>query len=246
VFNKLFSKILDSSIWLEPTTTRIVWITLLAAMDEDGYAHFSALQNLADRARVSLEEVEEAVKCFESPDENSGNPDNEGRRIERVPGGFLVLNAAYHRDMMNRVIQREKTRVRVAEWRKGKGKPEEKKEATNFKVPAIEEVKLLFAKGGGSETEAEKFWHHYNSKGWLVGKSKMRSVSSAAAGWIMRSKEGTYGNTGSKNVGKVNPRLIGVTRGSTDYGEAIKRKSAKGVVEQMAENELKSSPNKGA
>jgi hypothetical protein len=62
----------------------------------------------------------------------------------------------------------------------------------------------------------------------------------------MRSKEGTYGNTGSKNVGKVNPRLIGVTRGSTDYGEAIKRKSAKGVVEQMAENELKSSPNKGA
>ena len=120
MFNKLYTKILDSSIWLEPTSTRIVWITLLAAMDQDGYAHFSAIENLALRARVSVAEAEEAVRIFTSPDINSANPTNKGRRIERVPGGFLVLNAKEHRDTMNREMQREQTRQRVARHRENK------------------------------------------------------------------------------------------------------------------------------
>ena len=117
MYNKLFGKILDSSIWLELTSTRIVWITLLAAMDEDGFAHFSAIENLAARARVTVEEAQNAVEVFMAPDPNSGNPAHDGRRIERVPGGFMVLNAATHRATISRVIQREQTRVRVAKWR---------------------------------------------------------------------------------------------------------------------------------
>jgi hypothetical protein len=117
MYNKLFVKILDSSIWLEPTPTRICWITLLAAMDEDGYAHFSALENLAQRARVSLEEAKAAVECFEAPDPNSGDPDHEGRRIERVPGGFMILNAEKHRDTLNRVVAKEQNRLRVKRFR---------------------------------------------------------------------------------------------------------------------------------
>lgn len=117
MWNRLFGKILDSSIWLEPTSTRIVWITLLAAMDQDGYAHFSATENLANRARVSVEEAQKAIDCFVSPDENSENPENEGRRLEKVPGGFLILNAAYHRQKMSKEIERENTRLRVARYR---------------------------------------------------------------------------------------------------------------------------------
>lgn len=117
MYNKLFTKILDSSIWLEPTSTRIVWITILAAMDQDGYAHFSAIENLAGRARVTTNEAAEAVRCFLAPDPNSANPENEGRRIERVPGGYIVLNAGPHRNMINREIQREQTRLRVAKHR---------------------------------------------------------------------------------------------------------------------------------
>ena len=117
MYNKIFHKILDSSIWLEPTPTRIVWITLLAAMDQDGYAHFSALENLAGRARVTVDEAKAAVECFLAPDENSANPANEGRRIERVPGGYMVLNAHIHRQTVNRIVQREQTRERVAKHR---------------------------------------------------------------------------------------------------------------------------------
>jgi len=117
MYNKLFGKILDSSIWLEDPYTRIVWITLLAAMDEDGYAHFSAIANLALRAQVPLERAEKAVDKLMAPDPESGDPDNDGRRIERVPGGFIILNATKYRDMATRIVSRERTRERVARHR---------------------------------------------------------------------------------------------------------------------------------
>lgn len=120
MYNKLFTKILDSSIWLEPTTTRIVWLTFLAAMDEDGFCQFASVPNLAHRARVTLEEAAEAVRCLESPDPHSSDPDNDGRRIEKVPGGWMILNAQKYRDLVTRTISREQTRLRVAKHRTAK------------------------------------------------------------------------------------------------------------------------------
>lgn len=121
MYNKLFTSILDSSIWLEEPTTKVVWVTLIAAMNEDGFAHFSAPQNLANRAVLSLEDTLAAIKILESPDPNSADQDHEGRRIERVPGGWIVLNAKKYRDIATRAIAREKVRERVARHRwKGK------------------------------------------------------------------------------------------------------------------------------
>lgn len=117
MYNKLFTKILDSSIWLEPTTTRIVWFTLLAAMDEDGFAQFASVANLAHRARVTIEDAEKAMTCLENPDSNSSDPSNEGRRVERVPGGWMVLNAPKYRDLVTRLANREATKQRVARHR---------------------------------------------------------------------------------------------------------------------------------
>ena len=117
MYNKLFTKILDSSIWLEMTPTRIVWITLLAAMDQDGYAHFSAIENLALRARVTTEEARVAVDCFLNPDPNSEDQEHEGRRVERIPGGFIVLNAAKYRELVTSAVNREKVRERVKKHR---------------------------------------------------------------------------------------------------------------------------------
>ncbi len=117
MYNKLFSKILDSTIWLEPLPTRIVWITLIASMDEEGYAHYSALANLANRAGVSLAECNAAVECFMSADAESGDPAHDGRRVERVPGGFFILNASKYRDMYNNERAKELNRQRVAAHR---------------------------------------------------------------------------------------------------------------------------------
>lgn len=117
MYNKLFSKILDSSIWLEKDTTRIAWITILAAMDEDGFCHFASVGNLAQRAVISREAAEAAVKVLESPDSESSDPDNDGRRIERVPGGWMVLNSKKYHDIAKREHMKEQTRERVKKFR---------------------------------------------------------------------------------------------------------------------------------
>lgn len=117
MYNKLFTKILDSSIWLETDSTRIVWLTLIAAMDETGFVQFASVANLAHRARVEESHAVEAVKRLESPDANSSDPENEGRRIERVPGGWIILNAEKYRDLVTRAVAQEKTRQRVARFR---------------------------------------------------------------------------------------------------------------------------------
>ena len=117
MYNKLFTSILDSSIWLEEPTTKVVWVTLIAAMDEDGFAHFSAMQNLANRAVLSLKDTEAAVKILEAPDANSADKEFDGRRIERVPGGWAVLNAKKYRDLATRSIAKEKVRRRVEKFR---------------------------------------------------------------------------------------------------------------------------------
>ena len=86
MYNKIFTKILDSSVWLEPSPTRIVWITMIAAMDENGFCQFAAIGNVAGRARVSEEEARKAIHALESPDKESSDQDNKGRRIEKRTG----------------------------------------------------------------------------------------------------------------------------------------------------------------
>ena len=117
MYNKLFTKILDSSIWLEPDATRLVWITLLATMDEDGFCQYASVGNLARRAVVTLSRAEKAVGILEAPDRNSSDPDHEGRRIERVPGGWMVLNSKKYHDLATREHVRNQTRERVRKHR---------------------------------------------------------------------------------------------------------------------------------
>jgi len=117
MYVKLFAQLLDSSVWLESGETRLVWITLLLAMDQDGFAHFSAPANLASRARVKLKACEKAIEVLEAPDPTSSDPTHDGRRIERVPGGWLVLNSAKYRELGSEINRREKTRERVAAYK---------------------------------------------------------------------------------------------------------------------------------
>lgn len=86
-------------------------------MDEDGFAAFSCNDNLARRANVPNEALEEALTTLESPDKYNPNDEFEGRRIERVPNGWIVLKAPYYRNLLSREIAREQNRLRVQKHR---------------------------------------------------------------------------------------------------------------------------------
>lgn len=110
-FTKLFSSITESTVWCEPAHTRLVWITMLAMADRRGRV-WASIPGLANRARVPLEDAEKALATFLAPDRYSRTPDNEGRRIEPIDGGWQLLNHAKYREMRDDEVRREYQR----EW----------------------------------------------------------------------------------------------------------------------------------
>lgn len=68
-------------------------------------------------------------------------------------------------------------------------KGESEGKTNRFKEPTMDEVKLLFAKAGGTDQQATDFWLFYDKKGWLVGKTRMQRLGSAVAHWISRNRE---------------------------------------------------------
>lgn len=91
-YAKLFSSITNSTVWGESSPTRVVWITMLAMKRKDGCV-YSSIPGLARVANVSRKECETALAAFLAPDADSRTKDHEGRRIEEIDGGWVILNA---------------------------------------------------------------------------------------------------------------------------------------------------------
>lgn len=113
-FVKLYASILDSSVWLEDHATVRVWISMLAMADADGLVEAS-VGGLAARARVTRDECELALQKFQNPDPDSKSHQHEGRRVQRVDRGWMVLNHRAYRDLRtaDQVAAAERTRA----WR---------------------------------------------------------------------------------------------------------------------------------
>lgn len=106
-FTKLVPEIVQSSIWNETPEVRCVWITLLAIKDKDGFVRGNPA-TLARIANVSGEAVREALDKFQAPDPDSTTPDQEGRRIQAMPGGWRILNHVRYRGRDFRDHERER------------------------------------------------------------------------------------------------------------------------------------------
>ena len=96
----LFSKIVDSSVWDESDLVVKVFLTMLARKDCDHVVRASAYI-IGKWARKTEAEVLEAIKVLESPHTKRIEPQPfDGRRIERVEDGWLLLNGQHYEDMM--------------------------------------------------------------------------------------------------------------------------------------------------
>ena len=115
-YTKLFSSIIASTIWREPDHVRVVWITMLAMATKDGVVEAS-IPGLADMARVSLPQCEQALTALRAPDPYSRTKDHDGRRIQDVDGGFLLLNHAKYRDKLSAEDRRDYQRQYRANYR---------------------------------------------------------------------------------------------------------------------------------
>ncbi len=99
-YTKLFQSILDSTVWQESKETRLVWVTMLVMKNRNQIVE-SSIPGLAKRAGVEIPEAEAALQRLKSKDPYSRTQEHEGRRIEDVDGGWLILNGQKYRDKMN-------------------------------------------------------------------------------------------------------------------------------------------------
>jgi uncharacterized protein YdaU (DUF1376 family) len=64
-----------------------------------------------------------------------------------------------------------------------------KSQRSRFVPPTLDEVEVRCNEIGLAVSEASKFVNYYESKGWLVGNSKMKSWKHALAGWKDRQND---------------------------------------------------------
>ncbi len=199
-FTKLFSSITESTIWSEPDHVRICWITMMAMADRKGRV-WASVPGLANRARVTVEHCEESIGRFKSPDKYSRTPDNDGIRIRDIEGGWQLLNYEKYRSIREDQTSLEsKSKYingrRAAEREVGEALGEKPKK---FAKPTMPELLLACEKIELPNSEAEKFFNYYESKGWKVGKSPMVSWPHSLANWKKNLKAWSAPNQNPQN-----------------------------------------------
>lgn len=151
----VWNTIVDSSLWCEPDTVVKVFLTMLAKKDADHVVRGTAF-NIAQWSKKTEAEVIEALRALAAPDKTRLEPQPfDGRRIERHPDGWLILNGEKYRLKMREANRREYQRLKQAEYRaRKKGKP----------LPGeVEFVKK--SENGGTEEELNRIVEKYSPKG---------------------------------------------------------------------------------
>lgn len=118
-FAPIFTKILDSSLWEEPYTVRLLFVTMLALKDADHVVRYNDYQ-LHRRANMKLEEVKEGLKILQNPDIRRGGQEFEGRRIKQVEDGWLILNGQEYEEQMRLISRRVYQARKQREYRDAK------------------------------------------------------------------------------------------------------------------------------
>lgn len=115
-YTKLHQSILESTVWSEDSDTRVVWITLLAMADRHGEVT-STIPGLARRANVTLEACQIALSKFLGPDPFSRTPDEDGRRLVPIDGGWHLLNYDKYRLEASKDDRKAKNAARAKRYR---------------------------------------------------------------------------------------------------------------------------------
>ncbi len=207
-FVKLDCGIIHSSLWAESSDTKICWITLLLLADQNGFVR-AAPSAIAREAGIPAEVARKAISLFCSPDNESRSPENQGKRIERVEGGFHILNYEKYRERDYTNAERQKR------WRESQKSnvtsvtealPVTPRNTSRSRVQSteVEERKrkplsladcVAYAKTIGiSEQDAEAFFDSQEAGGWTRNGKALKNWQAAirtwkANGWLPSQKQ---------------------------------------------------------
>jgi hypothetical protein len=136
----LFSKIVDSSLWVEPDWVVKVFLTMLAVKDADQIVRTNAFglgRKCWPMDKNAEEKVLAALKILAAPDKRRLEPQpHEGRRIQKVEDGWLILNGQEYEDLMRTINRRAYKAAKEREYREQKNRPLKQKPNTSLPFEA--------------------------------------------------------------------------------------------------------------
>jgi len=118
---------------------------MIAMKDKNGFVA-GTVPGLSRMAVVTLEECKDALKVLASPDKESRNGENEGRRIRAVDGGWVVLGNARFQALMKEVSTKIGNAKRQKKYR-------QKKSGAVSSGPLPGEAEAIAAENNGASQE---------------------------------------------------------------------------------------------
>ena len=126
-FTPIFRSLVDSSLAREPDFVFKAFVMLLAIKDSDHVARITAF-GLGGKCwpmepNVSEKRAMDALQVLMQPDKSRIEPQPfDGRRIEKVKDGYLVLNGQHYEDLMREISRRTYKARKEREYRDAKAK----------------------------------------------------------------------------------------------------------------------------
>jgi hypothetical protein len=193
---KLHRKFLEWE-WYDDNNTKILFLhCLLMANHKDKKYRgilvkrgefLTSYELLAKQTHLSVRSVRTSLKKLKSTHEVTSESSRQGTRIQ------VVNYDSYQKVTYEATHERHTSDIRAT------SNKNEKNEKNNiehsFLKPSIEEIYRYFLENENNLSEevalreSKKFFHFYESKNWMVGKTKMKSWRSAVSGWITRNPE---------------------------------------------------------
>lgn len=135
---------------------------------------------------------------------------------------ICLLNINDYKNIVNVSINEDNAVINLqskVKESKVKESKEKGRKNSRFSPPTIDQVQDYILEKNYKHVKAERFCNFYESKGWYVGKNKMKNWKSAVSGWENRAK--TESN-GKSNYQATNTRISGreeIANGNFEYSE---------------------------
>ena len=164
---------MDSSLWEEDGDVVKVFMTMLATKDSDHICRLDAFR-IHKKCNIDELKVLDMLKILASPDSRRREVQKfEGRRIEAVEDGWLILNGEKYRKMVSDEMRKARLRRAQAKYRETHAKERKVGETPRERA-------YVKAEGAGDTSECDRI-AAMQSPGDFRGSGK--KLNPAMAGW---------------------------------------------------------------
>jgi hypothetical protein len=215
MYGKIFESIYDGTL-VEDWRALITFQQFIVLCDADGILDMTP-SAISRRTGIPIEHIKAGIDILENDDPYSRSPTENGRRIVRLDAhrnwGWVIVNHKQYRDLQDAEMVRKQTRERVKRFREKRKNGcnvtvtdgnasnakkrytdtdtdtnTKKKKNSRFAPPSIDEIKQYCIERNNG-IDPESFYNFYESKGWMIGKNKMKSWKAAIHTWEKRNNK---------------------------------------------------------